>query len=150
MSEMKINGKITILCDNDGVRIKIIDDDSRCKFVEVELTTQQFTSALGRLSNVECKSTKVHGLENVGKTQQFAPFSFVVTSHLKSGDRKTRAIELAKKNCPDGWFPDLYFGSKDSFFYEDDELWARTIIRRWVDKQDQPPHLKRFKRRIVE
>ena len=41
-------------------------------------------------------------------------------------------IQEIKKECPDGWTPDLHFSSQDSFFHKDYELWARTKIRRWV------------------
>lgn len=49
-------------------------------------------------------------------------------------NRKEVAIETIKTVCPDGWTPDLYFGSQNSFFRENGKEYARVTIRRWIEK----------------
>lgn len=49
--------------------------------------------------------------------------------------RKKAAADIADRVCPDGWIADHYFNSQNSFYYKDGQTWARTTIRRWVDKE---------------
>ena len=125
------NAKISILVDGDKTRIEIKDGDAAVTFIRVELTPEQLSKCLSRLSSVECKAT-VDNLEHVGKTHTCKRFEFPLTDDVNYDNKKEIAKELAVSLCPDGWEPDLYFGSQDSFFTKGDEQWAKCTIRRWV------------------
>ncbi len=125
------DGRITILSDNEGVDIELRDYGSSIDFVKVRLTSEQFTKALSRLSFTECEVEVFH-LDLVGKTQIHKNFEFEMPDGVSFKDEKKVAEEIVKRDCPEGWEPDLYFGSQNSFFTKDDKKYARTIIRRWV------------------
>lgn len=48
---------------------------------------------------------------------------------VKNEDQE-KAKTIAIEKCPAGWSPDLKFNSKNSFFVENDKLYAATIIRK--------------------
>ena len=52
---MKINGKITILINQEYTRIELRDDDASTTFVEIKLTPEQLSMALSRLAFTPCK-----------------------------------------------------------------------------------------------
>ena len=132
---MDINARVTILVDRDGAAIEIEDDDAAITFVKLEMSTDQFCSAIGRLSSCETLSCKVNGLDRVGKNHECKKFEFLIGDKNTAFDkRKEIAYDIAVKSCPEGWEPDKYFGSQDSFFTKGEELWGRVTIRRWVEK----------------
>jgi len=73
------------------------------------------------------------------------PFVFKVKAN--DGDFPTLdAWKLAvtaqgRNECPDGWEPDNYYNSRDSFTYAAvngiQEVTAHTTIRRWVDYKNE-------------
>ena len=137
---MKINGSITILCDDEGVRIEIHDEDSRVDFIEINMTPAQFTSALGRSANTKCASMEVKGLDRVGKIMEMQNLAFEIPKNIhydKREKRNSALAVLADKACPEGWISDSYFDSQDSFFFKGGKGYARTVIRRWVDKKEE-------------
>ena len=140
-----IKGQLTIRCNKDGVVIELTDNDAAVEFVEVKVSPENFAAALGRLAFVECSVT-VRNLDAVGKVQEYKPFVFALPKETEFRDKEEVAKKLAVELCPEGWAPDLYFKSKDSF---DDKLslgsdgrfdggisttTAKTMIRRWVEK----------------
>lgn len=125
---MKINGKISILIDREKTKIELFDENSRITFATATLTPEQLSSALSRLSLTEC-SIDVHELQKVGKKLEHKELVFEVRSaYEKSED----AYKIACEIVDDGWIPDSYFGSKNSFFTKDNKHYARCTIRRWV------------------
>ena len=137
---MKINGKITILCDEDGVKIEVLDNDADIQFLEIRLTPRQFTQALGRLAHTECMSTEVRGLDLVGKVAEHKALVFEIPKDLRweHGPKRDEAlIKLADKACPKGWIHDNYFGSRDSFLEKDGKYFAQTHLRRWVERKKE-------------
>jgi len=131
---MKINGKITLLCEGDNVKLELHDDDSSITFVRVELTAKQFTQALGRLAHTPCKSMEVRGLERVGTKMENQTFIFEVPESVpwKHEERVKILKPILDKVCPEGWIPDMGFNSQNSFFTNEGKNYARTTIRRWV------------------
>jgi len=123
---------ISILIGETGTRIEVRDNSSCTNFMRVELTPEQTCQALSRLSNTPCKAS-AHNLDRLGKTMELKTFTFEMPYNGYQ-DRKTVAAITAKKMCPDGWTPDLYFGSQDSFFTKNGKKMARTTIRRWVNQ----------------
>jgi len=133
---MKINASITMLCDRDnGVVIEIRDSDANTKFVNISMTSGQFVAALSRLANVRVESCDVIGLDRVGKVHENSTHVFEMP-YSSYKDRYDVAEKEAKKTTPDGWVPDLYFGSQGSFFCKDGKDYARCTIRRWKEKQE--------------
>lgn len=130
---VKINdGRISILIGPDETRIEIDDREASIQFVTIKLTPKQLSMALSRQVYVPC-DINVVGLDRIGKKMEHKKFEF----KMPPSDYSTKK-EIAKKEvlnvCPDGWEPDGYFGSQDSFFKkgEEREEWARTTIRRWI------------------
>lgn len=130
---MKINAKITILASMDGVTIEVYDADASVEFLTMELTTDQFCAALGRLAMTSCQSAEVRCLERLGKRHECQLFEFALPEGLDYKDRKQEAEKAMRAACPEGWVPEYYFCSQDSFFTRAGKPWARAIIRRWVD-----------------
>lgn len=130
---MKINAKITLLASLDGVTIEIHDADARVEFLTLELTTDQFCAALGRMAMTSCQSAEVQHLERLGRKHECKLFEFALPENHDYKDRKQAAEKAMKAACPEGWVPEFYFGSHDSFFIRSGKPWARAIIRRWVD-----------------
>jgi len=125
------NAKISILVNDDRTTIDVKDSDAAITFLKIELTPEQLSQCLSRLVNVKCESAIVCDLDKVGKKHTNKKLEFKMPSESMYKDVDT-ATKLAKENCPDGWEPDLYFGSQESFFYKDGELWAECTIRKWI------------------
>ena len=132
MSKSLLNGKITILINSDRTTISLEDENSRLTVVEIELTPEQLSQALSRLSNTPCKFTfNQSGL--IGKIHECKKLEFELQEELQLYNRDDEAVyQIALQQCPDGWVPDKYFRSQDSFFKKDGKQWARCTIRRWV------------------
>lgn len=135
---MKINAQVTIHFESQagysGLFIEVHDKDSSITFLRIGLDEQQATQALSRLAHTEC-TAEVYGLDRIGKIMECKKFEFPC-GDLGWENKKEKAIEISKKYIPDGWISDNRFSSQDSFFKRDGESWARTTIRRWVDKED--------------
>jgi len=132
---MKLNdGRITILVNREKTVIELRDDDSSTMIARVELTPEQFSSAMSRLALTEC-SIEVfpEKYDRVGKVMEHKKFEFKMPIE-EDGYNKETAKNLVKLKCPKGWIPELSFSSQGSFFMKDERWWARTIIRRWVKK----------------
>lgn len=134
---MKLEGNITIFVDGKGAKIEVEDASSGIRFLEINLSSEQFMSCLGRLAMVKC-DINVKGIEKVGKTMEISKHEFEIPDYVYSlklddPDTFTQEVrELAQDGLMDGWIADSYFGSKDSFFTKDNKQYARVTIRRWV------------------
>lgn len=144
---MKITeGRIHILSmERNGqqiVEINLYDADSSAgtPFAQVHLSTEQFVrAALGRLGYSDVQEMEVHQLERVGKIHEHKIFAFPLNRlqfDRSTKDRKRYAKERLLAVCPEGWVGDAHFSSQNSFFIKDKETWARTRIRRWVDREE--------------
>lgn len=132
---MRVNAEVSVMFGNDGLKIEVYDADAGIQFLELRLNQEQTCEALSRLGNTSCEYAEVWGLECVGKTQEHEMFEFqlpILTEYCTL--RKGVAIAEVDRVCPPGWTADHYFGSQSSFFTKDGNPWARTTIRRWVEK----------------
>jgi len=138
--EMKINAKVTVLFDRDGLRIEVYDQDSCTQFLNLQLSPEQTCDALSRLAHTECQEAEVMNLDRVGKVREVRGLEFPYLSSVGHRNREA-AIEECKRICPEGWTPMLSFNSQNTFFEVDGFQWARTSICRWVDRleKDQGP-----------
>lgn len=132
--EKEITAQITITATYDDlIRIDIHDKTSSANFLHLEMTREQFINAtMNRLGNTDIKHATIRDFNIVGKKMEMKTLEFEIPE--KSYYKNDRIVsQLAKENCPDGWIPDLYFSSQNSFFQDNEGKWyARTIIRRWV------------------
>ena len=136
---MKIDASITLLFSDGGMTIELFDERASVKFAEITLNQRQTCQALSRLSNTACTRTEVHNLDRVGLAYEHRKFTFPLGADIAlwGKDLKRVAEKAARKLCPEGWTPRLYFNSQDSFFNEGGKVWARTIIQRWVKKKSR-------------
>lgn len=132
---MEINALLTIAVNDDNVTIEVEDSDASIRFLKLEITPKDFCAALGRLYNSKVKKAKVCGLKYLGKKMEHKKFEFEMPKHTWSNREKLAEITAIEK-CPNEWEPDLYFNSQDSFFQKDGKEYAKTTIRRWVDKKN--------------
>lgn len=109
------------------IAIEIKDVDANIEFLELEIGLEEFAKALTGLAGAECEM-QFRWLENVGKRVEIDTFEFECKRD------KQEAIRKVKKLCPKEWRPSTYFGSQNSFFKKDGKDFARTTIRRWVEK----------------
>ena len=78
----------------------------------------------------------VFDLDKIGKKHINRMLDFPIGDDcgFTSKDQKQRLCDLADAYCPDGWVPDYYFNSQNTFFTVGGESYARCTIRTWVDK----------------
>ena len=129
---MEIKGSVTILFSDEGMVIEVRDDDAAVNFLNVKLNQKQTCQVLSRLGNVKPEKCEVFGLHKIGKKMEHETLEFEFPDNTTYSNRENLASEIAKTKCPEGWEPDLYFGSKNSFYYENGKFYARCTIRRWI------------------
>lgn len=121
-----------MLVDTDGTRISVRDIDSNITFLEIELTPDQLSAILSRRADVKV-DINVHALDKIGKTHHNKRFEFKLPEGFVTYENKNKIYELACKQAPEGWEVDDYFGSQDSFFFDDDgNKMCGVIIRQWI------------------
>lgn len=130
-----MKGSITISAptygnDKKAVNISIRDPLSRTRFITVEISYDQFTTALMGLAETPCDFEVSH-LDRVGKERHSMELKFPIPDSL-SGRDKELACKEVKKICPEGWEPMLAFSSQGSFFQKDGVTWARTTAHKWT------------------
>lgn len=130
-------GKITISRPNCGdgsecINIQIRDNNSKARFVEVQIGYSDFAQALTGLAQVPCEFN-VTSLEVVGKVREVKQLEFPLTGVNFGSMKKLLAATLVMHFIPEGWECDKDFGNQDSFFTLDDVQWARCSIYRYVE-----------------
>lgn len=133
-SERKFNAQISILASYDDlIKITIHDKDASLDIIELTLTREQFINAtMNRLSNTNVNSSIAYGIENLGKKLEMGTLTFEIPKPIMHSDSSDKSLQkLALKHTPEGWYPDMGFSSRDSFFTENGKYYARTTVRRW-------------------
>lgn len=128
---MKIEGKISIFISATGTIIQIKDNQANAQFVEVFLTPEELSMALGRQAHVPCK-IDVYNIEKIGKKHENESFVFEIPPNLTTSRNSDELQKIAQSLLSDGWIADGYFGSQNSFFQKDGKHYARCTIRRWI------------------
>lgn len=129
---MEIKGQITLLFSDEGMTLELHDSNANTTFVRIKLNQEQTCQVLSRLSHTECEKMEVRGVDKLGKTHECKKFEFELPEGTNWTNQRERVLNIVHSMCPEGWEPDIYFGSKDSFFEKDGKKWARCTIRRWV------------------
>ena len=125
---------VTLLVDGECILMHIEDVASGVRFLELRMTPEAFTAALGRRAYCPAEA-RVRGLDRIGLQREQDEIIFPMPDDTDYRMKQTVAIREAMRECPDGWEPDLSFSSQDSFFQRDGKEWARTTIRRWVEPE---------------
>lgn len=126
--------QVTFNSQHSVFKIELFDALSRVIFCKIELTPEDFVTALSGLAHVNCAG-EVFNLDKIGKKKIHESFVFEMKETIYE-EKINKAEELAKKLCPEGWEPVLHFNSQNSFFQKDGKRYARTTIRRWVDIEE--------------
>ena len=133
---MKHKGKITILFSRErGLTVEVEDALSSETIVRAQLDAEQAISALSRIAYTDCE-IKTGELSRVGKVMEVDQFTFPFPFDGFHG-RDEKAKEQALELCPEGWKPDLGFNSQGTFPKVDGVQHARTMIRRWVEVEEE-------------
>jgi hypothetical protein len=126
---------------NDHVRIEIKDKKSRLPVAIIELTYEQFGLIIsGRDTWIkDGVPATLFQSDNHGKNAINKTFEFEIPFDCTYENRKKITCDTVLKVCPDGWYPDLNFNSRDSFRvdYENNKHYAKTTIRSYVDDEEE-------------
>lgn len=140
-----INGNLTISrvsCNKEGdyIEIRFTDDDASVEFATAKLSLEQFASCITGRSCIDCQ-IEVGGLEYVGKKMEHKPFEFelpeIEDRYGRDAMKNAAIAEAREATYGTGWIPDEYYGSQNSFFKKDGKDWARTTLRRWIEKEPE-------------
>ncbi len=113
--------------------IRLYDHVSNQTVVEITLTPEGLSQAMSRLSMTKCKAiVNEYSFSKLNKKMENKYLEFEINKDLRRGDEQ-ELHALAQSNCPDGWTPDKYYGSQNSFFTKEGKTYARAVIRRWID-----------------
>jgi len=129
------DARISILIDREKTRIELHDMSASIMFLEITLTAEQLSSALSRLAYTECE-IEINGFDKIGKSMELSTLEFELPESIDryKKDAADKIKDLAIQNCPVDWKPDLSFNSQNSFFSKDGKQYARTFMRRWINK----------------
>lgn len=129
----QLKGKISLRFDRDrGMTIELEDVNSRIEFLEIAVSKEDVAAVMSNLACVDCEF-KLRAEELVGKYHHHKRFEFEMPDGATYDNRKQLAYDAAKRVCPEGWKPDNYFSSQDSFFTKNGKEFARCIIRCYTD-----------------
>jgi phage antirepressor YoqD-like protein len=138
---VNIDAQISIFIRDDEVKLEFRDDTASRNFLVVTMTHKNFVTALGNRGQVACKTAEVHNLTKLGKRMEHRQFEFRLKkdyAYKVQAKMATKDAERAlKREGLEEWEPDTSFNSQGSFFTKKGQPWARTIIRRWVEDEDE-------------
>ena len=121
--------------DGDYIAVAIDDADASLReVVKIELSLEEYARAITGICSRPGKGVvREKQLRHIGKKMEHKSLVFELTQDAYRN--KDMAKMMAADVCPEGWEPDLYFGSQESFFCKGRKNFARTTIRRWVEKE---------------
>lgn len=125
------NGKITFLVNSDYTEITIEDGDANTLLAHIKLTPEQLSLILSRMGSVRCEIT-TGPIERIGKTHECKTFEF--ENPYTQSELPLACAEALLKEGMHEWVSDNHYGSKNSLFKKDGKNYARTTIRRWINK----------------
>ena len=125
--------RITSTTGDGFVEITLEDSNASVNFATVQIGFAEFAQALTGRGSIKCQ-VRTTGLDNIGKRMEHKQIEFPLPGATWE-NRQDIAMKVVADNTPDGWTPDFYFRSQNSFFDRDGQTWARCTIRRWVDNE---------------
>jgi hypothetical protein len=137
---MKINAKIDLLLNAEGLTIRVYDDDAKNTFLEMDLNKDETLSALSRVCRTPISKCEVYNLDKISKIAEFDTI-IVKMKDWTYTDRKEKAKEtvnkylISNKLKDAGWELWDSFEQQNSFFTKDkNNYYCRANIKRWVTK----------------
>lgn len=110
---MNIKCKVTISRRSDGlITIEVLDEASRARFLDLEMTLEAFAQAITGLSFQEADG-EVRGLEVVGKTRIDEPRQAIYPGGAHDAREVMEAWLMTDCQEP-GWRVDNYLGAQRS------------------------------------
>jgi len=131
LKKMKLKGRITILVNSNSTTIEIMDESSRTRFVEIQLSPEQLSAALSRESMIECEM-EVRGLENIGKKHEVRLVDFEIPKELAKSQYKDELNALLQSKLTDGWIACDSYTSRGSIYEKNGVFYAIATCRRYV------------------
>jgi len=127
-------GRASSSTEDDYMILEVEDREANVLFLRLKMSLGEFANVITNRTGQG--TADVRGLECIGKVHQCKTFVFELPkdSEFRS---KEAAREAVQEACPEGWTPDTCFNSQSSFFREGDKQYARTFIRRWVEKENE-------------
>jgi hypothetical protein len=113
------------------ISITIEDKPSRCRVLEVTLDLKTFAECVTGLGSRSCALKVQNVFDKIGRKMEHRTFEVEVPTTAYE-NRERVASEIIERQCPEGWEPVFYFGSRDSFFTKDGKSYVKTTIRRWL------------------
>lgn len=115
-----------------GVTISVRDEASGARFLEVSISHEEFSQALGALSSRPV-SMVVRGLDVVGKTR--ITERRTVTAPGQAFSRDNWGAWLQENAQEDGWILDTYLGSQHSVGHKDGNTILNYSVFKYVDPE---------------
>lgn len=125
-----MKGNMSITRNNrNEIKVEVMDDSSRNRFVTVSMSAEDLTMMLTGLSMVEV-NFEVKGLENVGKKRLSEKRS--VQYNGKEYNKKILQAWLIENCQEEGWSLDPYLGSQSSIQYGKDFVSLNYSVYKFV------------------
>lgn len=86
----------------EGVRIEIVDEDSRIHFLEINMTVEDFARAVMGLSEQDC-TFELRGVDRVGKRRENKQVLVDVSADVVMRRDAKAAAEVLAAHEVDGW-----------------------------------------------
>lgn len=130
---MFIKGTLSISYRQEGVSVRINDEESRAEFVDAIISYEQFSRALSSLQSRPMIECEVRGLDNVGKRRVVERRS--IRCPIKSYDRGELQEWLKIYGKEEGWSVIPSLGSQGSVSRDE----AGTLLRYFVERYEEVP-----------
>ncbi len=96
--EKKLEGKITLLLNHDGIKIEIVDALSGIRVAKIKLDKDQMCAALSRTARTDCEVEYTERPDRIGKKMSVFTEYEDVPGHLQDHDELSQmAIVKAKR-----------------------------------------------------
>jgi len=125
-----LNGSLTISNSSNGkVYLSFVDVNSNIKFLEVELSMEDFAKGVFGLAHRPCKYI-TKGLSELGKQYIQEDYTFEIMG-LGNKEEARRIIKNLSEQDPE-WLYSTYLGSQDSFFFKDGKYFCKITRFKYV------------------
>lgn len=126
---------------NNEFSIVIRDDKSRAQFIEIKITAHDLMLALSGRSDVSMQFN-ARALDKVGKHVIHKTVIVQLPKDVGYNERPKLAKRLAEMEVAGtGWIVSDYFGSKDSYFTNDGQEFARARASAYLTDEDYAIYL---------
>ena len=97
---LQFDASVTLIIGDEGLIIKIHDDNAGILLCEVKLDPEETCSALGRRAHCKAKKATAYSLDRIGKYRIVDSLKFDMPEHTYTNQRAV-AVEEAQRLCPE-------------------------------------------------